>query len=137
MLALTTVLTACAAATPGYVPPSAKSTVASKIKGFESGNIAATGVYEPSAAERALDCKRLTGSMHIIIARLKDAPNRPKPSDLALKAQSTMAVVRGPSASLDVNAENARERARLTAFNGLLADKKCKPLNLDAELGKS
>ncbi len=136
VVTLASALSACATATPGYIPPSEKPNNFSKMKSFESGHVGATGVYQPSAAERALDCKRLAGSMQIIISRLKDTPNRPQPSEAALTAQSALTVVRGPSATLDVNAETARERAKLTAFNGLLDEKKCKTLNLATELGK-
>ena len=64
------VLTACAAAMPGYSPPpfKEKSKMATPL---ESGDVRSDGNYEMSATEKAMDCKRLTGSMQIVMARLR------------------------------------------------------------------
>jgi predicted small lipoprotein YifL len=133
-LAMVGLLAACAAATPGYVPPSDSKSPLDRAKAFESGSLSANGAYQVSAAERALDCRRLSGSMQIIIARLKDTPNRPQPSALAVSANAAVTTVRGGPRVLDVSTEIARERAKLTAFNGLLAEKKCKTMTLETEL---
>jgi hypothetical protein len=127
-------LGACAAATPGYVPPTDAKSGLARVKPFDSGTVSDAGVYVPSAAERQLDCKRLAGSMQIIISRLKDTANRPEVSPLAVQTQAAVTAVRGTKPVLEIPAETARERGRLVAFNGLLAEKKCKTINLDAEL---
>lgn len=93
----------------------------------------AAGVYVPSVAERTLDCKKLTGSMRIIISRLSDSANRPQPSMTASAAQSVVAAVRSKPNVLDMTAEDKRERGRLIAYNGLLAEKKCQTLDLAKE----
>ncbi len=139
LLALTvaTALSACSAVSPGYVPPGSKPSPLAALKPFEAGEVADNGVYQPSAQEQALDCGRLTGSMRIIISRLKDFPNRPRASGLAAAAQQASTSVTGKP-GIDMTAEERREKARLVAFNKLLAGKKCTPMNIDAELaGKS
>jgi hypothetical protein len=127
------VLCACAAAVPGYVPPTDNPSSFSKLKKFDAGDVTDAGVYQPSAAERDLDCRRLLGSMRIIISRLQDQPNRPRPGVLAATAQMTAKSVTGRP-GIDLSAEEQRERARLVAFNKLLGEKKCQTLDLDAEL---
>lgn len=128
-------LQACAAAVPGYAPPDQKPSLLSRVKPFESGGMAAGGIYAPSEAEQKLDCRHLTGSMKIMIARQKAVANRPLPSAAATTLQSAAAAtIGGSTAGLDVAAEAARERARLEAYNRLLAEKKCKTLDIAAEL---
>jgi hypothetical protein len=103
------------------------------MKNFDSGDVADNGQYQPSQAERDLDCKRLLGSMKIIISRLKDQTNRPQPSLVASAAQQTSKAVTGRP-GIDMTAEERRERARLVAYNKLLGEKKCQTLDIDAEL---
>ncbi len=127
---------ACAAATPGYKPPDSKPTLLSRAKPFESGDVSAGGVYEPSAQEKALDCRKITGSIHIMIERIKDAPNRIRPSATAATMQSmAKSTIGGTVAGSDIDGETTRERARLEAYNKLLAEKKCPTLDIAAELG--
>jgi len=132
--ALVLTLAACAAAVPGYTPPSFKEQ--SKLaKPLESGDIAADGRYHMSETEKAMDCRRLTGSMQITLARLKDSRGRPDPSALASSAQKTVApVLGGSTVGADRRAEYARERAKLDAYNRELTAKGCKTLDIDAEL---
>src|SRR5215471_12661597 len=75
LLAAVAWLAACAAALPGYSPPSFKEPNKYAVP-LESGDIGSDGRYAMSATEKAMDCKRLTGSMLITIARLKDAQTR-------------------------------------------------------------
>lgn len=138
-------LAGCAAAAPGYVPPPAEKpgktatngqgpALAARTKAFDSGEVASSGTYVPSAAETALDCRKLNGSMQIIVARLKDHHNRPKPSAAAAMAQGAVAAVKGRRNVMDLDAELQRERARLVAYNTLLAEKKCPTMDIDAAL---
>jgi len=128
------VLTACAAAVPGYVPPSFQSK--SKFgTPLESGDIGADGRYHMSTTEKAMDCRRMTGSMQITIARLKDAYTRAEPSLLASSTQKLAApVLGGSTVGADRGGEYRRERAKLDAYNSELAAKSCKTLDIEAEL---
>jgi hypothetical protein len=131
-LALAPLCAACAAGPETNT--SGKGSPLDRVKPFESGAVNTAGVYVPSEAERALDCKKLTGSMHIIVTRLRDNANRPQPSMPAAAAQSVISTVRGQPGPLDMDAELLRERGRLTAYNTLLAEKKCATLDLAKEL---
>ena len=130
------VLTACAAAVPGYTPPSFKSK--SKFAtALESGEVQPGGSYEMSAAEKAMDCKRLTGSMQITVSRLKGASGRTEPSAVASTAQKmTAPVLGGSTVGADPQDSYARERAKLEAYNRELAAKGCKTLDIEAELAR-
>lgn len=123
----------CAAATPGFQPASTKrSSLLERSKSFEAGDVVDNGAYKPSDNERALDCKRLLGSMKIIISRLKDSQNRPAPSAVAAVAQQTSASM--GAKSIDMTSEEKREKARLVAYNQLLKDKQCAPLDIEQEM---
>jgi hypothetical protein len=128
-------LTACAAV-PGYSPPSFKP------KGkfatpAESGSVGGDGRYVMSEDERKIDCKHLTGSIQISIARLKDPYFRQEPSAVAGTAQKWVAPVFGGSTvGSDRQEEYARERAKLDAYNRHLASKGCKTVDIEAELAK-
>ena len=129
---------ACAAALPGYVPPPLKeSKKSNQVATQSSGNLAADGHYELSQVDKDRDCKRTLGSMQIIITRLKDPAFRNEPSFVSSTIQSGSAAVIGGSArGSDRQAEYDRERARLEAYNRLLAAKNCKTMDIDAELAK-
>lgn len=131
-------LAACAAA-PGYSPPPLEGArdKAAFAKPLESGDVGASGRYEMSAAEKAMDCKRLTGSMQITIDRLKDPGGRQEPSAMSSTAQKLTSPIYGSSArSSDRQAVYARERAKLDAYNEELAAKGCKTIDIEAELAK-
>jgi hypothetical protein len=130
-------LSACAAAVPGYTPPpfKEKNKMAASLEG---GEMRTDGLYEMSAAEKAMDCKRLTGSMQIVIARLRDPYVRMEPSAAAAGSQKTVTPVFGGSAlSADRDAVYARERAKLDAYNAELGAKNCKTLDIEAELARA
>ena len=130
-------LTACAAAVPGYSPPPFKEQ-RKLAKALESGDVGDEGRYEMSGTEKAMDCKRLTGSMQIVIARLKDAYVRMEPSAVSAGAQKMVAPMKGGSAlTADREAVYARERAKLDAYNAELAAKNCKTLDVEAELARA
>ena len=94
--------------------------------------------YELSEPDKGRDCKRTLGSMQITIARLKDPGFRSRAvrrflADPIWQCDDlTGASARGA----DRQAEYARERARLDAYNRLLASKNCKTMDIDAELAK-
>ena len=129
-------LGACAAALPGYSPPPLKESKTSKLISQSSGEMT-DGRYELSQTEKERDCKRTLGSMHITIARLRDPGFRNEPSAVSSTIQSGSAALTGASGrGADRQAEYARERARLDAYNRLLASKNCKTVDIDAELAK-
>jgi hypothetical protein len=132
-LAALLALTACAAAVPGYSPPPFREKKHATF--VESGDIGADGHYHLSDYEKALDCKRITGSMHIIIARLRDAQGRARPSQLAIATHQTVApMIKGSTRGADGDSELTRERSRLAAYNRHLAEKNCKTIDIEAEL---
>ncbi len=91
--------------------------------------------YAPTEDEKKLNCKKLTGMMQVKILQLRGHADRPKPSALAKTAHQTVNPVLGAgTAGSDPDSEFARERARLDAYNGLLAEKKCKTFNIESEL---
>lgn len=103
-----------------------------RAKSFEGGEVVDSGAYKPSEQEKALDCRRLLGSMKVIISRLKDAHNRPAPGAIAAAAQQTTAAM--GARSIDMTAEEKREKARLVAYNQLLKEKECSTLDIEREL---
>lgn len=126
-------LAGCASAVPGYSPPSQRS---SKFQAMEGGTMV-EGRYQLSEYEKNLDCRRLAGSMHIIIARLRDARDRARPSALATGAHKTVPIFTGGSSvGADPQDTMARERARLAAYNRELAAKNCATVDIEAELAK-
>jgi len=134
-LAAILLLAACAVV-PGYSPPPFKP----KSKAWtpaESGNVGGDGHYAMSEDEKKLDCKRLTGSIQISISRLKDPYFGQEASAAAGAAHKWVApLFGGSSVGSDRQAEYARERAKLDAYNRQLAAKNCKTVDIDAELAK-
>ena len=122
-------LTGCAAAKPGFSPDTGAN-IPTQFKPFNGGAVDAGGRYVVSTEERALSCSKLTGSMQIMISRLKDSANRPKPSGTAIAMQATAKPFIGAGANLDVGDEIKQARARLKAYNELLAGKKCKTVDI-------
>lgn len=139
--ALCLALAACAAAMPGYAPPTANEKKAAQMKrvaATEGGTLTQTGIYQLSTDEEKLDCKRLTGSMQIMLAHLKDARTRSSPSPVSSGAQQFFAPIIGGSVKAsDRDATLTRERARIDAYNRALAAKHCKTFDVEAELGSA
>jgi hypothetical protein len=136
ILAAPLLIAACAAV-PGYSPPPFKEP-SKHAKPLESGNVQADGHYEMSADEKAMDCKRLTGSMQITISRLRDPMSRMEPSAGARVAQSAATPVLGGSGlTADRERVYARERAKLEAYNRELAMRNCKQMDIEAELARA
>jgi hypothetical protein len=135
LLAPALLLSACAAAMPGYTPPPFKEP--SKFAQAQEGGTMRSGRYEMSETEKGLDCKRLTGSMLIAIARMKDGHGRDAPSGVSSGMQTMWpSLLSGSSAGVDREADHGRERAKLEAYNRQLAAKNCKTVDIDAELAR-
>ncbi|MGD9806131.1 MAG: hypothetical protein AB7E81_02540 [Hyphomicrobiaceae bacterium] len=124
----------CAAAVPGYQPPSPKlekmRNAAPKGGGFDPA-----GVYHLTDQEGALDCKGLNGSITIKIKQMRASGGRVQPSAIASTAQAAARpVIGGSTYGQSLSGDLARDRARLEALNRQLAEKKCPTYDLDAEL---
>jgi hypothetical protein len=138
VLAALLLLASCAAV-PGYMPPPLEGSHSKSKFGtpLESGDVGAEGRYEMSATEKAMDCKRLTGSIQIGMNRLKDPSGRQEPSSASATAQKLSSPLYGSSAkTADRQAVYARERAKLDAYNAELGAKGCKTLDIEAELAR-
>lgn len=137
VVVLVSMLAACGAAVPGYSPEPIKPQ--SKFaKALEGGQVAADGHYQLSGDEKAMDCRRMTGSMQITMARIKDSHARMEPSALSSSLhKSTPGMVGGSTIGADRSASYARERAKLDAYNRELAAKNCKTVDIDAELKRA
>ena len=129
-------LAACAAAVPGYMPPpfKEKNKFAQPMK---SGEVGSDGHYEMADQEKLMDCKRTTGSMMVVITRLKHRNTEVATSEVAKAAnKAAKPFLGGSPKGLDREAEYARDRARLDAYNGHLAAKGCPTVDIEAELAR-
>ena len=142
-------LAGCAAMAPGYMPVPPKNE--SKLKNMQTGGgFDQSGAYSLTDQEQKLDCKHLTGSMTVKIIQMREAPNRPKPSEAAKFGQQAAQQITKTaqqvtssagklstnvtSHGMDVDADYKRDRARLETMNKQLAEKKCRTFDIDAEL---
>jgi hypothetical protein len=133
LLAPLLLLGACAAALPGYSPPSFKEK--SKIGEAHEGGVMREGRYEMSEDEKGLDCKRMMGAMLITISRLRDGHGRDQQSGVSSTIQTWLPSMFGGSAvGADRDADYARERAKLEAYNRHLASRNCRTLDIEAAL---
>lgn len=95
----------------------------------------APGGYKLTALEERLDCQKLTGQMRVRIANMRAAFATRQPSEAARVAQGAVTPILGGTRNgADPASDLAADRAKLEAFNQRLTEKKCKPLDLDAEL---
>jgi hypothetical protein len=91
--------------------------------------------YKLTDAEMKLDCGKLTGQMKVKIAIMRSDMTRPTTSEIGRVAQQTVTPVFGGSKrGADPAADVRADRAKLEAFNARLAEKKCKTVDIDAEL---
>jgi hypothetical protein len=128
-------LAACAAALPGYTPPPFKNSKV--VEPMKSGEVDQAGVYHMSKQEKATDCRHLRGSMVVTISRLRHRDTEVAPSALASGAHKTFGPLFGGSTKgADRDAEYARDRARLLAYNRHLASKGCATVDIEAELAR-
>ena len=135
LLAPLLLLGACAAAMPGYTPPPFKPS--NKLAQAQESGEVRNGRYEMSETEKALDCKHLTGSMQIAISRMRDGHGRDEPSDTSKTVQSWFpSMFTASTKGADREADYARERAKLEAYNRHLASKYCRTVDIEAELAR-
>ncbi len=133
-LGLNLVLAGCAAAMPGYVPPTPK-TEKLKAAAPKGGGFDESGSYSLTDQEQKLDCKHMTGGATIKILQMREAADRAKPTDAAKMAQETLKKFKGTSTyGADTDADYKRDRARLETLNKQLAEKNCRTFDLEAEL---
>jgi hypothetical protein len=91
--------------------------------------------YKLTAAEEKLDCPKLTGQMKVRIANMRANVAQGSGTNTSRAIQSVATpVFGGTTRGLDPAADLAMDRAKLEAFNKRLAERKCKTLDLDAEL---
>lgn len=91
--------------------------------------------YTLTADEAKLGCPQITGRMRVKIANMQAAFAGPQTSMASRAMQGAAAPIMGfSSRGADPTADLARERAQLETYNKRLAEKKCKTLDLDAEL---
>jgi hypothetical protein len=128
------VVAGCAAAMPGYVPPSPSRDrmLAAVPKG---GGFDEQGQYHLTEQEQKLGCKELSGSVTVKILQMRQAGSRSNPSTLAATAQNASRPLTGATKyGTDTAVDLARDRARLEMLNRRLAEKDCRTFDLDAEL---
>lgn len=124
----------CAAAMPGYVPPSK---VHDKLEAAKQtgGGFDGDGSYRLTDQEQKLDCKHLTGSMTVKILQMRDSGSRKDPSQIAQAAQKTIQPIsKSTTYGVSVSEDYRRDRARLDTMNKQLAGKGCRTFDLDHEL---
>jgi hypothetical protein len=94
---------------------------------------AAAPAYQLSQKELKMNCKQLTGTMKVRIMQMSAAL-----SDGTVVARGMQAgavkIWGGPTYGTDPAGDDARDRALLEAYNQQLAAKKCKTLDLQAEM---
>lgn len=133
VLLAASVLTGCAAAAPGFTPPNARADKLHKVP--TGGGLAPDGRYVLNDQEAKLDCRRLSGTIHVGILQMREEAARHRPSPVATQMQKVVTPVAGGSAyGMDPDGEAARTRARLEAYNARLAEKNCPVYDLAAEL---
>lgn len=93
------------------------------------------GIYQLSAEEQDLDCKSLTGRMQVRILQIRDHETQSKSTAAARTMQSASTQVFGGSTfGADPDAQYAKDRAMLEAYNKQLAAKDCSTFDLASEL---
>lgn len=123
--------------TTGSLSPDTAPATATPAPAVETvSRLPSGGGYALTAADRALDCRTLTGRMAVRIMQLRDYENRLQATSVSRAIQSTASPVLGggSTAGLDPDGRYARDRAQLAAYNALLAEKDCANFDLDTEL---
>lgn len=134
LLGLCLALTGCAAAMPGYSPPS-KARDRLLAAQQTGGGFDESGAYALTDQEQKLDCKHLIGSMTVKILQMREAGDRRDPSLLASTAQAAWKPIKGGTDyGMNVAEDLRRDRVRLETFNRQLAEKGCRTFDLDKEL---
>lgn len=133
-LAALPLLAACAAAEPGYNPGSFKEKKTGYVKQTGGGH-QPDGTYELTDQEKALNCKQLTGSIQIRLEQMRVHASRPRPSEVSAAMQKTARpFIHGSERGADPDADFARDKAQIVAYNDALKEKKCKSFDIETEL---
>jgi hypothetical protein len=90
--------------------------------------------YTLSDEEQNLDCKALTGRTQVRILELRGHAYKTHPSELSQSVKSMTAAFSTSGQATGADAQYARDRARLDAYNRQLAAQKCATFDLDKEL---
>ncbi len=101
--------------------------------------------YRLTDAERALDCRKLTGRMTVRLMQLRSEPGRGASAPSAFseaiggvaRPAATLFWGKSASAVTDSTGRLASDRAQVHAYNGLLREKGCAVFDVDAELAKA
>lgn len=93
------------------------------------------GQYVLTDEEQGLDCKKLTGRMQVRIMQMRGYETREK-TTIASRAfhSAGKMVFGGTNAGLNTDAQYARDKAVLEAYNRQLVAKDCKSFNVDEAL---
>lgn len=134
VLGLCLALAGCAAAMPGYVPPS-KTRDRMLAARQTGGGFEDDGTYRLTDQEQKLDCKHLNGSITVKILQMREAGGRAAPTALAKTAQKVVRPIKGGTTyGEDLDEDLRRDRARLATLNSQLAAKGCKSFDIEKEL---
>ncbi len=124
----------CAAAMPGYDPKVGGVPETRKVVGAE---IDGQGQYVLTANERTFDCPRLSGGIVVTIARIKDRQRGSETvSSASTSLRNAVSPIFGRGSDNSPEAELAREKAKIAAYNHQLVQKGCKPVDVEAEYAK-
>lgn len=133
-LLIVPLLAACAAAEPGYNPGSFKEKKTGYVKQTGGGH-QQDGTYVLSDQEQKLGCKQLSGSIQIRIEQMRVHASRPRPSEVSSAMQKTARpFIHGSERGVEPDADYARDKAQIIAYNEALKEKKCKSFDIEAEL---
>lgn len=94
-----------------------------------------TPAYQLTEKDQKLNCKQLTGAIKVRVMQLR-ATAAGEGGTLVARGMQTGAtkVFGGPSYGIDPASDRAKDHAQLEAYNQQLAAKKCKTVDLQAEL---
>jgi hypothetical protein len=134
LLSLALAAGGCAAALPGYTPPSKQRDRMLALQ-QTGGGFDAQGSYQLTDQEQKLDCKHLTGSITVKILQMRQSNDRHDPSTVAVAAHRASQPFRGGSDyGVNVAEDYKRDLARLETLNKQLAGKGCRTFDITKEL---
>ncbi len=100
---------------------------------IKTGTFTPAGTYIPSAQEKAQGCKRLHGKMGVRLVQLQRTGIVRDSSTLSRKFSGYFG---NNKRTFDAATARKRDRAKLEAYNQILASKKCETFDLEKELAK-
>ncbi len=130
LVLMTALLASACAGTPAEQPPSLITDPT--VNGGSSNNS-----YVLSPQELGYSCKKLTGTMQVRLLQVRryDASDNPTIAARGMQVVATP-IFGGTTVGIDPEGQHRRDLAMLEAYNRRLAEKKCKTLDLAAELKK-